>query len=174
VISSSTSTVSMSVTRAVAQRFQRRSPSRRAAQVVLTLVSAIALHGAATATAAAKPAPVPASASAAAAGFQDPTKNVRCAVKGSAVICLIRHQDKATCGKLFTASGTLKKHGPAVMNFGCFPTSPFAATRFTTLAYGKRKTIGGVTCVVTKKTGMKCTNADKHGFSLTRKGSTSF
>ena len=45
---------------------------------------------------------------------------------------------------------------------------------FTTLAYGKRKTIEGVTCVVTKTTGMKCTNADKHGFSLNRKGSTSF
>ncbi len=151
----------MSITRA----------SRRAAQVVLTLVGAIALHGAATA--AANTAPVSASASAA-AGFQDPTKNVQCAVKGSAVTCMIRRQDKATCAKLFTASGTLKKSGPSVMNFGCFKAAPFATKTFKTLAYGKRKTVKGVTCVVTKTTGMKCTNADKHGFSLSRKGSTSF
>ncbi len=143
--------------------------SRRAAQVVLTVVGAVALHGAATASAE----PVRASASAA-AGFQDPSKNLRCAVKGSAVTCMIRRQDKAKCAKLFTASGTLKRRGPSVMNFGCFEKSPFAAKRFKTLAYGKRKTVKGVTCVVTKRAGMKCTNADRHGFSLTRKGSTSF
>ena len=151
----------MSVTRA----------SRRAAQVVLTLVGAIALHGAATAAASTEP--VSASASAA-AGFQDPTKNIQCAVKGSALTCIIRRQDKAKCATLFTASGTLKKQGPSVMNFGCFEASPLGREGFTTLDYGKRKTVKGVTCVVSRTAGMKCTNAAKHGFSLSRKGSTSF
>jgi hypothetical protein len=145
--------------------------SRRVAQVVLTLVGAIALHGAATATANSTPA---ASASAAAAGFQDPSKNIQCAVKGSSLTCMIRRQDKASCAKLFTASGTLKKRGPSVMNFGCFKASPLNTKRFKRLAYGKRKRIKGITCVVSKRAGIKCTNADKHGFTLSRKGSTSF
>jgi hypothetical protein len=125
------------------------------------------LHGAATAGA------TPVSASAA-AGFQDPTKNIRCAVKGSAVTCIIRRQNKAKCTQLYTASGTLKKSGPAVMNFGCFNDKPFSAKRFKTLKYGKKKTVKGVTCVATKKTGMRCTNRAKHGFVLHRKGSTAF
>ncbi len=139
---------------------------------VLTVVGAIALYGAATAAAGTEP--VSASASAAAAGFQDPSKNIQCAVKGSAVTCMIRRQDKASCAKLFTASGTVKRTGASVMNFGCFKASPLNTKTFKTLAYGKRKTVKGVTCVVSKTTGVKCTNADKHGFSLSRKGSTSF
>jgi hypothetical protein len=136
--------------------------SRRVARVVLTLVGALALHGAVAASASA------------ATGFQDPSKNIRCAVKGSAVTCIILRQDKAKCAKLFTASGSLKQSGPSVMNFGCFTAAPFSAKRFTTLKYGKRKTLKGVTCVASRSTGMKCTNRAKHGFTLSRKGSTSF
>jgi hypothetical protein len=142
----------MRVTRGVAR-------SRRAALVVLTVVGALALHG---------------TASAATTGFQDPSKNIRCAVKGSALTCIILRQDKAKCSSVFTASGRLKKQGPAVMNFGCFAKSPLGAKRFATLKYGKRKTVRGMTCVVSRTAGMKCTNSAKHGFSLSRKGSTTF
>ena len=115
----------------------------------------------------------PASASAA-SGFQDQSKNIQCAVKGSAVTCIIKRQDKAKCAALFTASGALKSSGPSVMNFGCFATAPFSDKKFTTLKYGKKKTLKGVTCTMSKTAGVKCTNGAKHGFTLSRKGSTSF
>lgn len=148
-----------------------RTLARRGAQVLLTLVGAFVLQGVATSAASSSPVAAPASA---AAGFQDPTKNIRCAVKGAAVTCIILRQNKAKCARLYTAGGSLKKTGPSVMNFGCFSTRPFASKRFTTLKFGKRTTIKGVTCVATKASGMKCTNRSRHGFSLSRKGSTSF
>src|SRR5690349_7031188 len=111
---------------------------RRAALLVATLVCAVALHG---------------TASAATTGFQDPSKNIRCAVKGTSLTCIILRQDKAACGQAYTASGTLKKSGPSVMNFGCFPKSPPGTSKFTTLAYGKKRSVGGITCVVSKSAG---------------------
>lgn len=146
-----------------------RSLTRRLAQVAVTLVGAFALHGAATAQAA----DVSATSSATVA-FQDPTKNIQCAVSGSAVSCIIRKQDKATCTQAFTASGTLKQTGKSVMNFGCFDKKPFSAKTFSTLKYGKAKQVKGVTCTFTKSIGVRCINKDKHGFTLNRKGSTSF
>lgn len=114
-----------------------------------------------------------ASSASAATGFQDPSKNIRCATKGSSLTCVILRQT-SKCGQTWTASGTLKRTGPAVMNFGCFSGMPFSAKKYSTLRVGKKKTIGGVTCVIQKSSEVRCTNKAGHGFGLKRTGSTSF
>lgn len=107
-------------------------------------------------------------------GFQDASKNIRCAQTGSSVTCVIRRQGKkGSCTRAFQASGRVARRGASVLNAGCFAKMPFKVSRYTTLKTGKRKTIKGVTCRAGKGT-MRCTNADQHGFELKRSGTTAF
>ena len=119
--------------------------------------------------------------------FRDPSKKIRCATKESSVLCLIAGQKAATsaakskpkpaprkppsCG--YTASGTVRKRGKATLNLGCFRDNPLRKRSFRTLGYGKKIKLNGVTCTV-RRSGVRCVNADKHGFELRRTGTIVF
>jgi hypothetical protein len=107
-------------------------------------------------------------------GFQSPTGNIHCALytwaDGAEARCDLRELSQsytrppADCdldwGSAFAvgARGTagLVCAGDTVMN----PQNPV-------LRYGEAVTLGGISCV-SAKTGMTCTNAEGHGFSVAK------
>ncbi len=138
---------------------------------LLAIVAAAVVAGPTQAGAAADE---PAATTSARVGFQDASKNIRCAQSGKSVTCVIRRQGKkGACNYAYQASGRVARRGASVLNVGCFHRFPFKVSRYTTMKAGKRKTINGVTCRAGKGT-MRCTNADKHGFELKRSGTTAF
>lgn len=107
-------------------------------------------------------------------GYRDPSKNILCGLRGSAVSCTIgRQKGTSGCKKTYTAAGRVAASGAAVLDVGCFLGSPFRATSYKVVRYGRTFTRKGVTCRMARS-GVTCTAKSKHGFKLLRSGSTTF
>jgi hypothetical protein len=107
-------------------------------------------------------------------GFQSPTGNIHCSIytwTGSAEVrCDLREytasytRRPADCeldwGMAFVVGAT----GPGVL--GCVGDTMIDRGNLV-LPYGEAVSLGGISCV-SAKTGMTCTNAEGHGFSVAR------
>lgn len=110
------------------------------------------------------------------AGFQafsSPSGNIGCYISDGNARCDIRDRDwtppprPADCyPSTFYGQGlTVNTHGqPSVVCAG-----DTALTKENPLAYGNSLTAVGITCL-SQESGMRCTNADGHGFDMSRQG----
>ena len=113
----------------------------------------------------------PAPAGAAFQAFSTPSGNIGCYIAGGSARCDIRDRDwnppprPAGCSTM-TSYGqglTVGTHGqPEVVCAG-----DTALTTENPLDYGTSLTVDGITCL-SRESGMRCTNADGHGFELSR------
>lgn len=103
--------------------------------------------------------------------IKSPSGNITCGEGDGAVVCLIHEQsflEPRSCDGLWTMSASVRRRGRAKLNTGCFGGVPVDTTGARTLRYGETATRRGVRCKSSKR-GMRCTNADGHGFSLSRR-----
>lgn len=107
-------------------------------------------------------------------GFQESSGNVQCGTGPGGMVCIAKRQKGVTnCTGRYVASGVIGRTGLTRLNQGCFNDKPFTASSFKTLKRGKKVKRGGVTCRAVSK-GIRCVNADKHGFRLTRTDTAAF
>jgi hypothetical protein len=106
--------------------------------------------------------------------FQSPTGNIHCAISewetGVSARCDLRElvpsytKRPAGCefdwGSSFAVDGSGKGYLACVSDAVAGPSSPV-------LGYGQAVSLGGISCV-SARTGMTCTNADGHGFSVAK------
>jgi hypothetical protein len=101
--------------------------------------------------------------------FRTPSGNIGCAYYGS-LRCDLRQMDNAPaprpkrCDLDYGDAFGLSRHGkPGRICHGDTAIDPNAKT----IAYGKQWKRGGITCT-SRVSGLTCTNADGHGFTLRR------
>ncbi len=112
-----------------------------------------------------------------ATSFYSPSKNILCGQGTGQVLCFIKDREFTVAGSCDVGQPGLtfylNEHGRPVQSNCADDASIKFAAEASTVAYGATVQIGAVSCVV-QETGVRCSNADGHGFNLAKAAWTEF